>query len=159
MLPTAAQIMETHLISVSPDAPLLDVHRLFVEEEISGAPVVDDQGNLVGVISSSDLLRAVEEEHDTAVVETDYFRSELPYSGPDWTTAPEDFQDRLRERRAAEVMTAEVITVPSDTPMPQVARVLRESHIHRVFVIEDGALQGIISLSDMLKIIEDLKEL
>ena len=67
MVRTARDVMQTYLISVNPETPLLEVHRLFVDEEINGAPVVDETGRLLGVISSVDLLRAVEEEHDASL--------------------------------------------------------------------------------------------
>jgi CBS domain-containing protein len=151
--------MESHVISVNPEASLLDAHRLFVEEEISGAPVIDEQGTLVGVISSTDLLRAVEEEHYTAISDTDYFRSTLSYSAPDWSGAPDDFQDRLAKRRVSEAMTANVITVPPTEAAPAVAKTLRENHIHRVFVVDKTELLGIISSSDILRLVEGWKEM
>ena len=159
MIPTARDLMETHVIAVNSEASLLDVYRLFVEEEISGAPVVDDLGTLVGVVTSTDLLRATEEEHDSAVVETDYLRRELPYTTPDWAALPGDFQDRLRERRVSEVMTPRVVTVPPEASAPEIARTLRQSRIHRVFVISDSRLVGIVSSFDILRLVEDWKEL
>lgn len=156
MVPTAREIMEKHVISVSPETSLLDVHRLFVEEEISGAPVVDGQGNLVGVVSQSDLLRAVDEERDTAIVEADYFRELLPYSVPDWAASSEDFQNRLGERRVEEVMTHGLICVSPEAGAPEIARTLRENHVHRVFVVEDQRLLGVVSAFDVLKVIERL---
>jgi CBS domain-containing protein len=149
--------MERHLISVGTSTPLLDVHRLFVEEEIHGAPVVDEEGSAVGVITSTDLLRAVEEEHDTMRVQTDYFRELLPYSSPDWSAAGEDFQDRLSELRAEDAMARRVLTVSPQTPVPDVARMLRENGIHRVFVSEGGRLLGVISAFDLLRLVEDWK--
>ena len=156
-IPTARELMEASVVSVDPDASLLDVHRLFSEEEIGGAPVVADDGALVGVITASDLVRAVGEERGTARVETNYFRELLPYSAPDWSSGPEDFQDRLAELRASDAMTNEVLTIPSDTPAPAIARALRERHIHRVFVADDGRLLGVISAFDLLRVVEDLK--
>ena len=117
MIPKARDVMQTGIVAVGPSTPLLDVHRLFTEEEISGAPVVDDDGTLLGVITSTDLIRAVEEEHDSGRVAQDYFRDLLPYSSPDWASGPEDFQDRLREIRAEDVMTVEVLTVAPETPV------------------------------------------
>lgn len=158
MIPKARDLMETAIVSVGPDTPLLDVHRLFTEEEIGGAPVVDDDGTLRGVITVTDLVRAVEEEHDAGRMSADYFRDILPYSSPDWLSGPEDLQDRLRTLRAEDVMTAEVRTVPPDAPVTQVARILRESHIHRVFVSDDTRLVGVISAFDLLRVVEDLKD-
>jgi CBS domain-containing protein len=158
MLPSAKDLMETHVLSVDPEASLLDVHRLFVEEQISGAPVVDERGLLLGVISTTDLMRAVDEERDTAIVDAEYFRDILPYTTPDWATSgEEDFQDRLRERRVTDVMTRGLIAVAPGADAAEIARVLREHRIHRVFVVEDQNLLGVISAFDVLRVLEELK--
>jgi CBS domain-containing protein len=158
MIPKARDVMETGIVSVGPTTPLLDVHRLFTEEEISGAPVVDEDGTLLGVITATDLLRAVQEEHDSGRVAQDYFRDLLPYSSPDWSSGPVDFQDRLRELRAEEVMTVEVLSVAPETPVTLVARTMREHRIHRVFVSQGTQLVGLISAFDLLRLIEDWKD-
>src|SRR5512139_319782 len=90
-LTTARSVMTDSVVTVSPEMSLLDVMRLFVEEDIHAAPVVGDDGELVGVISTSDLLRAQEEEHDTASTATDYLRGLLEFSLPDWAEDLEDF--------------------------------------------------------------------
>jgi CBS domain-containing protein len=149
--------MERHVISVAPTTPLLDVQRLFAEEGIGGAPVLDEMGALVGVITSSDLLRTIEEEHDTATAEADYFRDLLSYSSPDWASSSDDFQDRLAERRVEEAMTTRVLTVGPDATAAEVARDLRAHRVHRLFVVEDGRLVGVISTFDLLRVVETLK--
>ena len=157
-IPSARDLMQTGVISVDPEASLLDVNELFADEQISGAPVVADDGALVGVISASDLSRAIDEERGTTRMESDYFRDLLPYSAPDWSAGPEDFQDRLAELRVSDAMTQEVLTIPSDTLAPAIARALRERHIHRVFVADDGRLLGVISAFDLLRVVESLTE-
>ena len=57
----ASEVMESHVLSVSPEASLIDVQRLFVEEEIHGAPVVANDG-LVGIISTFDLVGLLEKQ-------------------------------------------------------------------------------------------------
>lgn len=158
MLPTARDLMEPRVLTVDPEASLEDVYRLFSDEEISGAPVVSEDGALVGVITATDLIRAADEERDTARVESDYFRDLLPYSAPDWSFGPEDFQNRLASLRASDAMTREVIAVPPDMPANAVARVLRSRKIHRVFVTANGQLLGVLSAFDLLRVLEDLKD-
>lgn len=157
MVPRARDVMQTRIVSVSPETPLIDVHTLLTEEEISGAPVVDDDGALLGVITATDLLRAVAEEHDSGRADTNYFRDLLPYSSPDWSSAPEDFQDRLSELRAEDAMTRGALTVAPDASVALVARELRARHFHRVFVADGDVLVGVISTFDLLKLIEDWK--
>jgi CBS domain-containing protein len=150
----ARDLAEKHVIAVGPKASLLDVHRLFVEEEISGAPVVSEDEELVGVITSTDLMRAVEEERDTVEVHSTYFREILPYSSPDWAALPEDFQDRLAGRTVEDVMTRSVITVAPDDSAAAVARALRDNRVHRVFVVDRSQLVGVISAFDLLRLVE-----
>jgi CBS domain-containing protein len=158
MLPTARELMEARVVSVDPEASLLEVHRLFAEEEISGAPVVDGVGKLVGVITASDLIRAVEEESATARVDSHYFRDLLPYSAPDWDAGPEDFQDRLAGLRVSDAMTRGVVSIPPSTPAPEIARLLRERHIHRAFVAANEQLLGVVTAFDLLRVVERLKD-
>ena len=108
---TARDIMETQVITLSPNDPLSNVHRLFSDEEIHGAPVVDDEGRVLGIITSMDLLRAASDEHESARGDPSYFRELFEISGPDWEEAPEGFLDRLRERVTSEFMTEEVACV------------------------------------------------
>lgn len=150
----ARDLMQSHVLTVSPETPLLDVHRLFVEEEINGAPVVGDDGNVVGVITSRDLLRAVEEEHESAASAPVYFREFLEFSGPDWGSPPQDLQDRLSQVTVADAMTPEIVSVDVEAPIAEVARTLRRQHVHRVLVVEDGRLAGILSTYDLIALLE-----
>ena len=154
MARTARDVMQTYLISVNPETPLLEVHRLFVDEEITGAPVVDETGRLLGVISSVDLLRAVDEEHDAASAGSRHFRDILEFSGPDWQEGPDNFQDRLGERTVSDAMTRGGITVAPETLVSEVAATLRKHRIHRVFVVDGEQLCGVISTFDLVALLE-----
>ncbi len=152
---TARDVMQTYLISVNPETPLLEVHRLFVDEEITGAPVVDETGRLLGVISSVDLLRAVEEEHDAASAGSRYFQDILEFSGSEWQEGPDDFQDRLGEQTVSDAMTRGGITVAPETAVSEVAATLRKHRIHRVFVVDGDQLCGVISTFDLVALLEE----
>lgn len=151
----ARDLMQTHLITVAPETPLLDVQRLFVEEEIGGAPVVDDMQRLLGVISSVDVLRAVEEEHETGATQSSYLRDTLEFSGPDWSQRLVDFQDRLAQISVSDAMTRGTVTVEGSAGVSEIARAMREHHIHRVFVVDEGRLAGVISTFDLVSLLED----
>ena len=149
----ARDLMERDVITVAPETRLLDVHRLFVEEEIHGAPVVGEDTIVRGVVSTLDLLRVVREELEPgagATVPT-YFRDELPYSGPDWLRMPEDFQDRMQELTAGDAMTREIVAVDPDETVYDVARTMLDHHVHRVLVLDAGVLRGVISAFDLLR--------
>ena len=142
MATTARDVMQKSILTVSPETPLLAVQRLFVEEGISGAPVVDEAGQVVGVISAADLLRAVA------------FRESPEFWGPDCSRGVPDFQDRRQEQCAADVMTRGTLSVHPDTPIPEVAHRIREHGVHRLLVVEDGRLAGILSTLDLVALLE-----
>ncbi|HEY8495099.1 MAG TPA: CBS domain-containing protein [Myxococcota bacterium] len=150
----ARDVMQTSVATVQADTPLSHVGRFFVETGIHGAPVVDETDRLLGVISVTDLIRAVEETHESGAGAAIYFRDLLEYSGPDWTSAPQDFQDRLEQVTAGEVMQPDVITVTEDTSVPEIAKLMRENGIHRVIVVRDGQLVGLVSALDLVGLLE-----
>ncbi len=154
MATTARDIMQTRVVTVSPDAPLRAVQSALIAEGIHGAPVVDEQGVVVGVISSTDLLRAASEAADIASAEPTYFRYDLELHGSDWGRAPADLSERLPDSRVSDVMTTEILAVTPDAPISGIARVLRENAVHRVLVIENGELCGIVSAMDLIALLE-----
>jgi CBS domain-containing protein len=121
--------MQTDLMTVTPETPLVDVQRLFAEEEIHGAPVIDDQARVCGVVSAMDLLRCVGERYD-------------------------DFDDRMRDVTAGDVMTGQVIAVTPETTPAEIAHVMRTQRVHRVLVVENRELLGVITTFDLLAALE-----
>jgi CBS domain-containing protein len=152
---TAADVMERSVVVLSPETSLLDAHRVFVEEEIHGAPVVDDEGRVVGVVSSTDLLRAVSEEHESAGFASNPVFRETREFGPSIWTVPEDFQDRLTNRTVGEVMTDGAFTVEETTRARAVAELMHRERIHRVWVVKGGRPTGVVSTLDLLPLVRD----
>ena len=153
----AEDIMEARVITVAADAPLLTVYRLFAEEDISGAPVVDESGDVVGVISARDLLRTANEAHDDAVTDLHYYEESASFPGREWLTDIEEFEDRLTHRTVAEVMTTGAISVRRDSSISEVADILIKHRIHRVLVLDeendDGPLVGLVTVFDMIQLL------
>ena len=152
---TAADLMQRSVVALSPEDSLLDAHRIFVEEEIHGAPVVDETGSVVGVVTSTDLLRAVSEEHESAGFAADALPRETLEFGPTLWTVPEDFQDRLANRTVGEVMTKNAWTVEESTRAREVAELLYRERIHRVWVVKEGTPVGVVSTLDLLPLVRD----
>ncbi len=146
----ARDVMTRNVVTVEPDTPVTEIARLLLEKRISGVPVVESDGRLVGIVSEGDLMRRVEDS---------------PARRGAWWLAmlgiPEERAIeyvRTRGRRARDVMTRHVITVTPDTPIGRVAQLLEEEHIKRVPVVEDGRLVGIISRADLLRAIASREE-
>lgn len=151
----ARDVMEREVITVAPDTPLLDVHRLFVEDEIHGAPVVGDDGIVHGVVSTLDLVRIVrgELEPGTGATAMTYFRGELPYAGPDWLRMPEDLPRRMQALTAADAMTRELVMLGPDATIHEVTRAMLTHKVHRALIGEDRVLQGVITSFDLLRVL------
>jgi len=148
---TARTLMQESIILVAPEDPLIGVQRLFADEMIHGAPVVDEQNRVLGVISTSDLLQAVTDERDSAYPVPGYFEDGVAsFAG----FADEDFREALGEQRVADVMTRDIVSVSPGASIGEVARTLRHNRMHRVLVIEDDVLVGIITTFDLIELLE-----
>jgi len=156
MSQTARDVMQTQVVTLAPETPLSSVQRLFYEESIHGAPVVDEQGRVVGMLSSADLLRAAAEEHDVAPGEPASFQNDLDLSHEEWERAPADLAKRIgAERTVADAMSTGVVNVPQDAKVAEVARRMRDHHIHRVVVVDGDKLSGVISSFDLIQVLCD----
>lgn len=151
---TAGDVMQSQVLSVSPDDPLHLVQRLFFEEAIHGAPVIDEEGRVLGIVTSTDVLRAAAEAHEVAPTEPSAFSDDLDIGGSGWGMAPEDFKARLQDTTVRDYMTEGIVEVELSTPVSQVASRLREHQVHRVLVVDDGKLCGIVSTFDLISLLE-----
>lgn len=142
---TAANIMTQQVLTIPADATLQEVATLLTTHNISGAPVVDDSGRIIGIISESDLISEAKK------------RSALPHVAAFGVfMVPEDALARIYHGGATllaeEVMSKRVLSVTPETPIHNVAILLMEEKVNRVPVIDqDGDLVGIITRHDLLR--------
>ena len=125
----AADVMTRELITVTPETRLLDIHRLFLEEEIHGAPVVGEDGTVFGLVTTIDLVRAVRDAEDNG--------------------------ERVDELTAADAKTRYPNMVDPTTPIEQHARTMVEQRIHRVFVGKDRMLEGVVTAFDVMRVVAE----
>lgn len=139
----ARQIMTSPLLTISPGATVREAIELMLEKRVSGLPVVDEIGQLVGVISEGDLLHRSE-------LGTEKHRSTwLDFLLGPGRAASEYVHSH--SRRVADVMTTDVATVEETTPLEDVVKLMEKRHIKRVPVVRDGGISGIITRSDLLR--------
>lgn len=150
----ARDLMQTSIVTLGPDEPVSGIQRVFAEEEIHGAPVVDEMGRLLGIVSTLDLLRAVVDEKETERESPSNFEEVFDLSRGEWGRFVESYRDRMQGLVAQDVMTEGVISVGLDAEVAEIARALRQGRVHRVMVVEDGALRGVISTFDLLALLE-----
>ncbi len=139
----ARDIMSTKVVTVSPETSVRDIAALMVEKHVSGLPVLNDNGTLVGMISEGDLLRRPElgtEKHRR--------RWASFFSGAD-----EQAREFTKSHglRAGDVMTAQVLHVSEDTSLGDVVNLMEKHRIKRLPVLRDGKLAGIVSRVDLLR--------
>jgi CBS domain-containing protein len=150
----ARDLMQRALVTLAPDEPVAEIQRVFADEEIHGAPVVDEVGRLLGMVSTLDLLRAAVREKETEREEPGDFEELFELSRGEWSRFVESYRERMHGLVAEDVMTEGVITVDAEAEVPEIVRTLRENRIHRVIVVEDGLLCGVISSFDLLALLE-----
>lgn len=151
------EVMSRDVILVRDDMNLQEVATFLTENQISGAPVEDAEGRLVGVVSLSDVARATSEQPH---LEGELPRSERPPQVPDYYLRAwerrraaeelESFQVEDPGLLVSEIMTPRIHSVDASTPVADAARMMREAHIHRVLITSRGKVVGIVTTSDLL---------
>jgi len=156
----ARDVMRSKVRSVGPKLPLSDLERAFLEARVSGFPVVDGD-RLVGVVSRSDIVRKLAAEQSVAEYVSDYHRDVGGFDELRPTDPPERLAAQAASRLGAatveDVMSRTPVTVNPNDPLGEVARVLVERQVHRVPVVDDGRLEGIITSLDLVSMIAEGK--
>jgi CBS domain-containing protein len=141
----ARDVMVSPVVSVKPSASVKEVAKLLLERRISAVPVVDDQGEVVGIVSEGDLLHRAE-------AGTERRRTWWLLGVTGEVTLPEEYV-AAHARRVADVMTTKVITATPETPLHELAELLEANAIKRVPIVKDGQLVGIVSRANLVQVV------
>lgn len=153
---TAKEVMNPHVVAVPADWTIEELAQFLIDKAISGAPVKDESGKLIGVVSLTDIVR-----HDS-LAEMD-LRADAPadYYLHGWENklAPEDLSafhiEEKTELTVRDLMTPIIFKVDENTPIQDVADVMLGGRIHRLLVTRGGQIVGIVTTMDMLKVIKE----
>jgi CBS domain-containing protein len=149
--PTAADVMNTQVLAVRPDTSVKELSSFLIENQISGAPVLDAQGRLVGVVSLTDIVESESEGADPTGSD-----SEVHFAGR-WQREERVALGGMHLETAGllvrDIMTPTAFTVPHDTPIPKVARTMVAGRIHRLLVTREQRVVGIVTSLDLLKLL------
>jgi CBS domain-containing protein len=138
----AQDIMTRTVVSTRPDASIAEMAKLMLDNRISGLPVVDDRGDLVGIVTEGDCLRRAE-------TGTDRKRPRwLEFLIGPGRLAEEYIQ--AHGRKVADVMTPSPITIKEDTALHEVVHVMETHRVKRVPVMRDCKVVGIVSRANLL---------
>jgi len=144
----AADIMTPRVVSVVPDASILEAMQLMLANRISGLPVITENGKLVGIVTEGDFLRRAE-------TGTQHRRSRwLELFMGAGKLAQEYVQ--THGRKVSDVMTPDPVTASEDTPLDVVVRLLEERRIKRLPVVRSGVVVGIVSRANLLHALASL---
>lgn len=137
------EVMTRNVATVRADSAVLDAVRLMLDHKISGLPVLDAKGALVGIVTEGDFLRRGELGTEPRRARWIEF-----LLGPGRLAG--DYVD-THGRKIEEIMTRDVFVVATDTPLRDAVQLMERHHIKRLPVVEAGQLKGILSRADVMR--------
>lgn len=147
---TARDLMRKDLVTVSYADPLSEVERVLTDNRVSGVPVVDEAGAVVGVLSLRDLIQRYAEDPDARPRRGAGF-----YELSSEELLDEDFESfevpEESEETAADVMTSEIYAVPADAHLADLAKAMVKHGVHRLLVTDEGRYVGLVGTMEVLR--------
>lgn len=144
---TVAEVMTRNPITVRPEALLQEVIQTLAERRISGLPVVDESGKLLGVVSETDLMW-----RESGVTPPAYI---MLLDSVIYLENPARYERDLHKalgQTAGEIMTSDPVTITPDQPLSEAARLMHERSIHRLPVLDTaGQIVGILTRGDIVR--------
>ncbi len=143
-----SDVMTRPVITIRQDASILEAARLLLQKRISGLPVVDHQGKLIGIVTEGDFLRRAETATER--------------KRPHWLEfliGPGRIAEEYvhsHGRKIEEIMTRDPLTVNENTPLEVVVHIMERNHVKRLPVMSDDHLVGIISRANLLHALASL---
>jgi CBS domain-containing protein len=144
----AKDIMKRDVVTVHPDTSVEELGRLFIEKDISGAPVIDEEGNLFGIVTEGDLISTEKGFHIPTVIRI--FDAFIPLESD---AKVEKEIKKMAATKVSEICSREVVTVDEDTDIGEIATIMSEKRIHLIPVVSEGRIEGIIGKKDVIRTI------
>ena len=143
----AKDVMKTELVTVSGNTPVKEIARKMLDHDISGLPVVNEQGEILGVVSELDLMRKQIKPNEPSIW------TMIWGMDPDREKQHRDAIRKYMGKTAGDVMTAPAMTVEASDSLEKVGNLMFNKKIKRVFVTEGGKLVGVVSRSAFTKLL------
>jgi CBS domain-containing protein len=134
----AGDVMTTGAATVRPDTTLAEAARIMLDNRISGLPVVDAAGQLVGILTERDFLRR-------GTGDTARWLDVILNEASGQVTA-----DQLHDRRVEDVMSKNAIAVGVETPVSEITELMEHHGVRRLPIVANGKVVGIVSVTDLL---------
>ena len=150
-----SDVMKPVVTTVAPQCPIAEIEDKFTKHAISTLPVVED-GKLVGILSQSDIIRriCVERSVSEVIAAYDWDISGFdrnPSESETITEIAERLGRRIEHLKATDVMTPNVISIAPQETIKSAARIMIDNHIHRLPVVQNEQLIGLVSSMDLVR--------
>jgi len=142
----ASDIMTTDVITVTPETSVLELADILFKKRINGVPVVDDEGNVLGIVSQSDLIDQAKKLHIPTVITI--------LDAVIVLKTEKQMEKEIRKisgSRVTDIYTREVVSVREDTPVDEIATLMSRKRIHSIPVMDGKKLVGIVGKSDIIR--------
>ncbi len=162
-------VMQWDVVTVTPDTPVSELLRILVANQITGLPVVSKEGDIMGVVSTTDVIRlgargaeigsgnltweplAIPPEEMDEENAAEFFMISEDWAFPTEDQAQSMAQGIFEGYTVGDIMTPAAFTVDPNQRVSEVAKFLLKGRIHRALVVEEGQLRGIVTAFDLLK--------
>jgi acetoin utilization protein AcuB len=153
---TVGEVMRVEVLTVAPDLSLPELESRLLKRRVGGYPVVEN-GRLVGIVSRSDIVRQLSVERSVGGALANFDPNESSDAALEKVVASisEYIGRRMEVLTVRDAMITEVITARPDEALVEAARRMLEARVHRLPVVEDGALRGILTSSDFVRLFAD----
>ena len=156
-------VMKSEVERLDPSMPIAEAIETLDDFEITGAPVTDESGRLLGVLSARDVTRREHVRAGRIAPEHGEFSMGEPFdeepeeeNGEDVIYSKEDYSPALiGQDTVAEWMNPKVITIGPDATVKEACRRMLKEHVHRLIVAEKGQLEGILSSFDIVQLVAE----
>jgi CBS domain-containing protein len=143
---TVRDIMTTKVITLTPDTEITRATQILLENQINGAPVVDAEGRLIGILCQSDLIA----QQKKLPIPTVFTLLDAYITLPTSQKLEKQIR-KIAALKVADAMTAQPVTVQADTRLETVAALMVDNGFHTLPVVEENRLVGIIGKEDILR--------
>ena len=152
-----SDIMQRDVLAVESDWPLDQLARFFTDHQISGAPVVAEDGNLVGVVSLTDIVRydGNPETHASEHSTHEYYLHGLDLQVGQGMSKSFHIEEES-SATVQDIMTPMIFEISEDARLGEAADTMVKGHIHRLFVTRKGRIVGIVTALDLLASLRDM---
>jgi CBS domain-containing protein len=147
---TARDIMTEKIVSVTLETSLTDLAKKFVETRFSNLPVLDDDGQLVGIISETDLI----EQHKPLHIPTVMTLFDWVFTLGSEKQFKEEV-DRVTAATVGELYQKDPVTCSPDTTVRELAGLMSQHRVHLLPVVDDGKMIGVVARLDLIRVMEN----